>query len=220
MPCGLAGAVRSWASDALGLGSASASGSASAETTDILDWICSVGFSSCSSPLFQAGSNNSNRNSRGGGGRFSGRSPLNSPRGTRNQSRSYNYENIHGGSLRANDLLSSQAHGIEKHVGRNEAYLRGRINEGKRAASTFYTERLANEAVNAALGSQQGRDVIRFILAGGGADRVKYDVGHPVGMVLRQGQAHPVPAQQLTVVLVPSNNPQSPGFVVMTYFLD
>jgi len=212
-----------FAHDLLGFGASQVGGAAQ----DVLDWICSVGISACDKPIFQAGGSN--------GGRYSGRQSRGSrnngrqvrppsPKWVQNSPRSANYQNIPGGNLRANDRLSGgDGHAIDRHVGRDVEYLRWRLrNEGKRVVSTYYTERLANEAVEAALSSVGGQVQLRNLERTGVMARIEYNVGYPVGMVLREGDLLPRHnAQRIVVLVIPTDNPQAPGgWVVLTSWLE
>jgi RHS repeat-associated protein len=134
------------------------------------------------------------------------------------------YPAIPGGNLLRNDAQNQpRAHAILKHVGRDVTYLRERLRADPRkdAVSSFYTVRGANEAVQRALSSPRGQEVIQRLHNRGWSGIVEFNLGRSYGMVLHRGDVLPShTGDVVSVFIAPSSDPRGLGYFVVSAWLD
>jgi hypothetical protein len=126
---------------------------------------------------------------------------------------------VPGGSLSAHEGLEG-GHPVSRHVGKSDGDLRRRLSDpAVRTASTFDDLATADAAVGEVL-RRRAREVADWLERGPrGLRDFRARLDHPVGRVLRKGDARPSPGKTAVVVLAASRRfPE--GFRVHTAYVD
>lgn len=116
------------------------------------------------------------------------------------------------------NILDARGHGIEKHVGKSDTYLRNRLKrEDISAASTFNDMAEAEHAIRTVL--VERAPLVQAWLRTERSNRKAFywKMNAPVGRVLHRGWSAPRPGNQVRVVLIRGLTPPYKFSILTTY---